>query len=100
MDLLEKNLENEKNLPQQISQNKPIRKYTPNKYKKQIEISKPQKGEMKKYKYYADNFEEANPYNDRMNREEKAKQAKEKAREIENKQKLKIEKKNETEKRR
>ncbi len=98
MDLLEKNLENEKNLPQQISQNKPIRKYTPNKYKKQIEISKPQKGEMKKYKYYTDNFEEANPYNDRMNREEKAKQAKEKAREIENKQKLKIEKKNEIEK--
>ena len=98
MDLLEKNLENEKNLPQQISQNKPIRKYTPNKYKKQIEISKPQKGEMKKYKYYTDNFEEANPYNDRMNREEKAKQAKEKAREIENKQKIKIEKKNEIEK--
>ena len=98
MDLLEKNLENEKNLPQQNIQNKPIRKYTPNKYKKQIEISKPQKGEMKKYKYYTDNFDEANPYNDRMNREEKAKQAKEKAREIENKQKLKIEKKNEIEK--
>ena len=50
MDLLEKNLEFEKNIPQQNSENKTIRKFVPNRVKKQIEISKPQKGEIKKYK--------------------------------------------------
>ena len=94
LDLLEKNLEIEKNIPQSISQNKPIRKFTPNRVKKQIEISKPQKGEIKKYKYYSDNFKNNNSFNKGDDKDDKVKLEKEKIKE--SKQKNKIEsKKNE-----
>ena len=57
LELLEQNLENEKNNPQDYQpSNKSIKKYTPTNNKKNIVVSKPNKNEIKKYSYYADHF--------------------------------------------
>lgn len=89
LSLLEKNLENEKNNPDAYKPSgKPIRKFTPTKpIKKEIKISKPSKNEMKKYKYYSDNFEEANK--NELTEKEKKKIAKEKAKELDQKYNIK-----------
>ena len=68
--------------------NKSLKKYSP-KRKKKPEISMPKKGEIKKYKYYSDNFKEKDPYSEKITKEEKMKKAKEKAKNIEkNRQKI------------
>ena len=57
LELLEKNLENEKYNPQDYQpSNKPIRKHTPTNNKKNVVVSKPNKNEIKKYSYYSDHF--------------------------------------------
>ena len=96
LELLEKNLQNDNyqgsTLPKTLTGNennsKPIKKYTPNRRKKP-EVSIPKKGEMKKYKYYSDNFKEKDPYSEKITKEDKIKKAKEKAKNIEkNRQKI------------
>ena len=93
--LLEKNLENEKNNPDAYkASDKPVRKFTPTKVvKKEIKISKPSKDEIKKYKYYSDNFEEKTKKDLEEEKKEKLKQSKEKAKEIDHKYSLKNNKK-------
>ena len=67
---------------------KQIKKYTPNRRKKP-EVSIPKKGEIKKYKYYSDNFKEKDPYSEKLTKEDKIKKPKEKAKNIEkNRQKI------------
>lgn len=59
LELLEKNLQNEdQNYPSNSGAQKPIKKFTRPPPRKKIEISKPTKGEIKKYKYYSDHFQE------------------------------------------
>lgn len=80
LELLEKNLENEKNNPQEYQpSNKPVRKFTPSKNKKNIVVSKPNKNEIKKYTYYSDHFTEPN---NKTEPSEKKRLAKEKAKEL------------------
>ena len=95
LELLEKNLQNDNyqnsNYISQIDNQigKPIKKYIPNQRKKP-EISIPKKNEIKKYKYYSDNFKEKDPYGEKLAKENKIKKAKEKAKNIEkNRQNIK-----------
>ena len=55
--------------------------------KKKPEITIPKKGEVKKYKYYSDNFKEKDPHAEKMKKENRLKKAKEKAKIIEKKRK-------------
>ena len=49
----------------------------------------PKKGEIKKYKYYSDNFKERDPHAEKIKKENRIKKAKEKAKTIEkNRQKI------------
>ena len=57
--------------------------------KKKPEITIPKKGEIKKYKYYYDNFKEKDPHAEKIKKENRIKKAKEKAKIIEkNRQKI------------